>query len=90
VKNRHLAIFAGWQLAGFLAGMGAHHLDMISWWVADLMLLPGTLTSFYFFRPGGPGNNWSKWTLFAIPVAVNTALFLALFFLRRKKTTSSS
>ncbi len=89
MKNRHLAIFAGWQTAGFLVGMGAHHVDRVSWLISSLMLMPGTMASLYLFRPGGIGNAWPKWALFAIPVAINIALFVALLRFRRGKTVTS-
>lgn len=78
VKVRHWLLFAGWQVAGSLVGLGARHVDTVSWLVSGFMLMPGTLLSLYVFREGGVGNNWDKWTLFAVAVSLNNILFAAL------------
>lgn len=58
MRLRHWLIFAGWQLAGSLAGYSAHHVDRLSWAISGIMLFPGTYVTGYVFRVGGPGNNW--------------------------------
>ena len=60
MKKRHWLIFAAWQLAGYLVGWGAHHVDTLSLAISSLMLMPGTLVSIYLFREGGVGNTWQK------------------------------
>ena len=88
MKIRHWLMFAGWQLAGSLVGLGAHHVDAFSWTLSYLMLMPGTLLSLYVFRLGGIGNHWHKWTFFAVAAVPNTLLFalIALIaFMQRKK-----
>jgi hypothetical protein len=49
------------------------------------MLMPGWLLSLYVFREGGIGNNWDKWTLFAVAVSLNAILFTAIATIRSKK-----
>jgi hypothetical protein len=78
-------MFAGWQVAGSLVGLGAHHVDTLSWTLSGLMLMPGTLLSLYVFREGGVGNSWDKWTLFAVAASLNTLLFAIIAIVRRKK-----
>lgn len=78
-------MFAGWQAAGSLIGLGAHHLDRLSWALSGLMLMPGTLLSLFIFREGGIGNHWDKWTLFAVAVSLNALIFATIAILRSKK-----
>lgn len=85
MKIRHWLLFAGWQLAGSLVGFAAHHVDTVSWLVSGPMLMPGWLLSLYVFREGGIGNNWDKWTLFAVAVSLNAILFTAIATIRSKK-----
>jgi hypothetical protein len=85
VKVRHWLLFAGWQVAGSLVGLGARHVDTVSWLVSGFMLMPGTLLSLYVFREGGIGNNWDKWTLFAAAVSLNTVLVAAIAIIRNNK-----
>ena len=85
MRKRHWLIFGGWQLAGSLVGLGAHHVDTFSWGLSGLMLLPGTLLDFYLFREGGIGNNWAQWTLFAVAAGLNTILFAAIYIAKTKK-----
>jgi hypothetical protein len=86
VKVQHWLLFAGWQVAGSLVGLGARQMDTVSWLVSGFMLMPGTLLSLYVFREGGIGNNWDKWTLFAVAVSLNTILFAAIAIRRNKKS----
>jgi hypothetical protein len=86
VKARHWLIFAGWQLAGYLTGLGAHHVDAISWAISGFMLMPGTLLSICLFRQGGIGNTWQKWTIFAVAVTANSVLFAILSILRARRS----
>jgi hypothetical protein len=86
VKVRHWLFFAGWQIAGSLVGLGARHVDTVSWLVSGFMLMPGTILSLYVFREGGIGNNWDKWTLFAVAVSLNTVLVAAMAIIRNKKS----
>jgi hypothetical protein len=78
-------MFTGWQVAGSLVGLGAHHVDRLSWALSGLMLMPGTLLSLYLFREGGVGNNWDNWTLFAVAASVNALVFAAIAIVRGKK-----
>ena len=84
VTAKHWFMFAGWQVAGSLVGFGAHHVDSLSWALSGLMLMPGTLLSFYIFREGGIGNSWDKWTPFAVAAALNTLLFVIIAIVRSK------
>jgi hypothetical protein len=85
MKTRHWFMFGGWQLAGALVGLGAHHVDAFSWVLSDLMLMPGTLLSLYVFRVGGIGNSWDKWTFFVVAAAPNALLFAIIAIIRTKK-----
>ena len=82
-------MFAGWELAGALVGLGASHVDHMSWGISILMLMPGAILDGYLFREGGIGNIWPKWTLFAVAVAVNTLLFATLDLYKRSKQAQS-
>ena len=90
MKVRHWLLFGGWQVAGSLVGLGARHVDTVSWLVSGFMLMPGTLLSLYVFREGGVGNNWDKWTLFAVAVSLNNILFAAIAIRRNKKSARLS
>ena len=78
-------MFAGWQVAGSLVGLGAHPVDTLSWILSGMMLIPGTLLSLYMFRVGGVGNSWAKWTLFAVAASCNTLLFTIIAIIRARK-----
>jgi hypothetical protein len=85
MRTRRWALFSGWQLAGVLIGLAAHHVDALSWWVSGLMLMPGTLLSLYVFREGDVGNNWGKWAVFGVAAAFNVLAFATVAILRRKR-----
>jgi undecaprenyl pyrophosphate phosphatase UppP len=87
VKAKYWLMFAGWQLAGSMIGFAAHHVDKFSYIVSAVMLFPGTALSLYVFRPGGVGNNWQKWTIFAVAAAVNMALFAIISLLKASRAS---
>jgi len=92
MKARHWWIFGGIQVAGALVGMGASHVDILSWGLSIVLLLPGILVSSLFFSPGNIGNNWPKWSIFAIAIAANILLLkIATFvFAKRRKNKLSA
>lgn len=89
MQARHWMMFAAWQLAGSLIGLGAHHVDALSWMISGLMLLPGTVVSWYVFKPGGLGNTWQKWPIFAVAASANILLFTIVSLVKRKRATST-
>jgi len=84
MKRRTWILFLAWQTAGALVGLGASHVDTLSWGLAALMLLPGTLLDWFFFKRGGVGNSWPKWAVFVIPIAANLVLFALLAMVRNR------
>lgn len=73
------------QIVGFAAGMLAGHSDMLMWFFASVVLLPGSLVDLLLFRPHAVGSFWPKWTLFAIPIALNVLVYaLAAVVYRRR------
>jgi hypothetical protein len=90
MKLKHWLMFSGLQLAGVLVGLGAHHVDRLSWTISILMLLPGFIVSGYFFRIGGPGNYWPIWSMFAIAATVNFVLLGVALSIRKFKRASVS
>jgi hypothetical protein len=86
MKAKHWLIFIGIQAAGSLIGMGASHVDRVSWFVSFVLLLPGILVSLPLFARSYPGNFWPKWTIFVIAVAVNLVLFGILAVIRARRS----
>ena len=77
------------QFVGAAGGLGGLYLlqDPIGWGLSLLVLLPGTLVAWPFSKLGHIGTDWPLWSVFAIAVPVNLALFWILSFLvglRRK------
>jgi hypothetical protein len=83
MKSRYWGIFTVVQLVGAAGGLsGLYWLqDPIGWGLSLLVLLPGTLVAWPFSRLGHAGTNWPFWTVYAIAVPVNVALFAVVSFL---------
>ena len=89
MKPRYWRIFGLVQFVGAAGGLGGLYWlqDPIGWGLSLLVLLPGTLVAWPFSKLGHAGTDWPFWTVYAIAVPVNIALFAALSFLvglRRK------
>jgi hypothetical protein len=89
MKPRYWWIFGCAQVVGTVVGMGAAHVDHLSWGISLVLLLPGTLVSLPFFTEGHIGNNWPKWTIFAIAVTANLICFVLVSVVVGRRRRSS-
>jgi hypothetical protein len=90
MKPRYWQIFGVLQFVGAAGGLGGLYWqqDPIAWGLSLLVLLPGTIVAWPFSRFGHFGTDWPFWTVYAIAVPVNVALFATLSFvlsLRKSK-----
>jgi hypothetical protein len=83
MRPRHWLIFGVVQFVGAAGGLGGLSLlqDPIGWGLSLLVLLPGTLVAWPFSKLGHVGTGWPFWTVYAIAVPVNVALFAVASFL---------
>ena len=89
MKPRYWQIFSAVQILGAAGGLGGLYWlqDPLGWGLSLLVLLPGTLVAWPFSKLGHVGTDWPFWTVYAIAVPVNLAVFGFFSFLvglRRK------
>ena len=77
MKSRAFWTWIASQLVGAYWLLSASHADTLSWILGGLFLLPGSLVDLMLFKPGGVGNEWPKWTLAAIPIALNAIVYVS-------------